>query len=93
MQHPQPDDRAWPARIFRNRRLNQVPETENPATRLQFMHRRRLAGVDDVRTFEFVLRRLDDRPAPGDVTSRKQRSLIGQRLSRSCPAEPDIADT
>jgi hypothetical protein len=40
MQHPEPDDGAWPARVLRNRRMNQVPETENPATRLQFMHQR-----------------------------------------------------
>jgi len=40
MQYPEPDDGAWPARVLRNRRMNQVPETENPATRLQFMHQR-----------------------------------------------------
>ena len=41
MQYPEPDDGAWPARVLRNRRMNQVPETENPATRLRFMHQRR----------------------------------------------------
>jgi len=40
MQHPEPDDGAWPARVLRNRRLTQIPETEKPATRLQFMHQR-----------------------------------------------------
>ena len=41
MQYPEPDDGAWPARVLRNRRMNQVPETENPATPLRFMHQRR----------------------------------------------------
>jgi hypothetical protein len=40
MQPLEPDDGAWPARVFRNRRLNRVPETENPATCLRFMHQR-----------------------------------------------------
>jgi hypothetical protein len=40
MQPPEPDDGAWPARVFRNRRLNQVSEAENPAARLRFMHQR-----------------------------------------------------
>ena len=40
MQYPEPDDGAWPARVLRNRRMNQVPETENPATPLRFMHQR-----------------------------------------------------
>jgi hypothetical protein len=42
MQHPEPDDGAWPARVLRNRRLNQTPEKENTATRLRFMHQRRV---------------------------------------------------
>jgi len=41
MQHPEPDDGTWPASVLRNRRLNQTPDTENPATRLRFMHQRR----------------------------------------------------
>ncbi len=43
MQYPEPDDGAWPARVLRNRRMNQVPETENPATPLRFMHQRPVA--------------------------------------------------
>ncbi len=44
MQYPEPDDGAWLARVLRNRRMNQVPETENPATRLRFMHQRPVTG-------------------------------------------------
>ncbi len=47
MQYPEPDDGAWPARVLRNRRMNQVPETENPATPLRFMHQRPTAGSTD----------------------------------------------
>ena len=43
MQYPEPDDGAWPARVLRNRRMNQIPETENPATPLRFMHQRLVA--------------------------------------------------
>ncbi len=68
MQYPEPDDGAWPARVLRNRRMNQVPETENPATRLQFMHQR-LAEGPKGRFFAFgtVLGGLDDaeaKPSP-----------------------------
>jgi hypothetical protein len=42
MQYLEPDDGAWPARVLRNRRLNQTPEKENTATRLRFMHQRRI---------------------------------------------------
>jgi hypothetical protein len=44
MQYPEPDDGAWPARVLRNRRLNQTPEKENTATRLRFMHQRRVVA-------------------------------------------------
>ena len=46
MQYPEPDDGAWPARVLRNRRMNQVPETENPATPLRFMHQRHATLIE-----------------------------------------------
>ncbi len=96
MQYPEPDDGAWPARVLRNRRLNQIPETENPATPLRFMHQRRTA-TPTTKNVALEMRHSIacemERPAKinGSAAKKRQPTLekMMSRIKRATPGSKD----